>query len=79
MSALDQVKKMESIRKKQLESIRKQSPTGVGAISDKELKALRDSSPTGIRPKTKRDGMKPCVKGNCGQKPLTGKTYKDYI
>ena len=71
MSALDQVKKMERLRK--------QSPTGVGAVSDKELKALRDSSPTGIRPKTKRDGMKPCVEGNCGQKSVTGKMYKDYI
>ena len=62
---------------KNMEALIKQR--GLGAISDRELKALQDSISTGIRPKTKRDGMKPCVKGNCGQKSLTGKTYKDYI
>ena len=35
-------------------------------------------SSKGIRTKNKHDGMKPCVKGNCGQKSLTGKTYGDY-
>lgn len=51
----------------------------LGAISDREYRAAKDALSSGPRPKTKRDGMKPCVKGNCGQKPLTGKSYKDYI
>ena len=71
MSALDQVKKMESLKK--------QSPTGSALDQVNKMESLREQSPTGIRPKTERDGMKPCVEGNCGQKSVTGKMYKDYI